>query len=285
MLSEAAGAPSSIGAAKCEMNTSLVMNLTALATLLPAAILAPFRKPGERGRVFWVLVAVAVAGPLVLSFLMNVGAWRTGFGATLWVSIAATMVVFAALAVVTAGARRLAPLLLPYLVLLGALATIWTSAPERPLTGLAPAAWLQAHIAVSVLTYALLTLAAVAGLAVLLQERAVRTRQPTALSRLLPSVADGESLQVRLLGGSELVLGLGLLTGMATQYLVSGTPLEFDHKTLFSLTTFAVIGLLLLAHLRTGVRGRRAARLVLLAYLLLTLAFPGVKFVTDVLLA
>lgn len=267
-----------------EMSSSLFLNLTALATLLPAAILAPFRKPGVGERAFWVLVGVAVAGPIVSSFLMNVGAWRTGFGASLWVSIAATLVVFVVLALATADARRLAPLLLPYLVLLGGLATIWASAPERPLTGLAPTAWLQVHIAVSVLTYALLTLAAVAGTAVLLQERAVRIRHPTALSRLLPSVAGGESLQVRLLGGSEVVLGLGLLTGMATQYLVSGALLAFDHKTLFSLTTFAVIGLLLLAHLRTGVRGRRAARLVLLAYLLLTIAFPGVKFVTDVLL-
>ncbi len=36
---------------------------------------------------------------------------------------------------------------------------------------------------------------------------------------------------------------------------------------------------------QTGIRGRRAARWALLAYLLLTLAYPGVKFVTDVLMA
>jgi ABC-type uncharacterized transport system permease subunit len=33
------------------------------------------------------------------------------------------------------------------------------------------------------------------------------------------------------------------------------------------------------------VRGRQAARFVLLAYLLVTLAYPGVKFVRDVILA
>jgi ABC-type uncharacterized transport system permease subunit len=42
---------------------------------------------------------------------------------------------------------------------------------------------------------------------------------------------------------------------------------------------------LLVAHYRSGMRGRRAARVVLLAYLLLTLGYPGVKFVTDVLMA
>jgi len=48
------------------------------------------------------------------------------------------------------------------------------------------------------------------------------------------------------------------------------------------LLAFAVIGALLVLHYRSGLRGQRAARLVLLAYLLLTLAYPGVKFVTDV---
>jgi ABC-type uncharacterized transport system permease subunit len=41
----------------------------------------------------------------------------------------------------------------------------------------------------------------------------------------------------------------------------------------------------LAAHFWIGIRGRRAARIVLLAYLLITLAYPGVKFVTDVVLS
>ena len=57
-----------------------------------------------------------------------------------------------------------------------------------------------------------------------------------------------------------------------------------SHKTAFSLATFAVIGMLLVLHHRVGIAGRRVARYVLLAYLLLTLAYPGVKFVTDVLI-
>ena len=47
---------------------------------------------------------------------------------------------------------------------------------------------------------------------------------------------------------------------------------------------FVVIAALLIVHQRTGLRGQRAARVVLLAYLLLTLAYPGVKFVTDVMM-
>ncbi len=67
--------------------------------------------------------------------------------------------------------------------------------------------------------------------------------------------------------------------------LTTGTVLVLEHKVLLALLSFAVIVLLLLAHLRTGIRGRRAAQLVMLAYLLISLGFPGVKFVTDVLMA
>jgi ABC-type uncharacterized transport system permease subunit len=61
--------------------------------------------------------------------------------------------------------------------------------------------------------------------------------------------------------------------------------LRLDHKTVLSLLAFALIGALLLVHQRFGLGGRRAARYGLVAYLLLTLAYPGVKFVTDVILA
>jgi hypothetical protein len=81
------------------------------------------------------------------------------------------------------------------------------------------------------------------------------------------------------------VLALGLVTGMALQYGETGSLLVLDHKTVLTITAFVVIGALLFAHFKTGLRGRKAARIVLLAYLLLTLGYPGVKFVTDVIMA
>ncbi len=133
-------------------------------------------------------------------------------------------------------------------------------------------------------TYGLCTLAAVAAAAAFLQERALKGKRPTALSRVLPSISDASRLQVRLLAVSEAVLALGIATGMSRDYLSSGRWLHFDHKTLLAVLAFLVIGALLFLHHRSGLRGQRAARLVLLAYLLLTLAYPGVKFVTDVLI-
>ncbi|MBF0304676.1 MAG: cytochrome c biogenesis protein CcsA [Alphaproteobacteria bacterium] len=265
------------------MQTTALWNLAALAALLPAALL-PWRRSGGRDGAFWLVLALAVVGSGGWAAAQLSDSWHSSLGVALWVSVAISAALFAILSAVVPFAWRLAPLLLPYLAALGVLAAILKGAELRPLGAGAPAAWLQLHILMSVLTYALATIGAVAALAAFLQERALKAKRPTPLTRLLPSVADAESLTVRLLAASEAVLGLGLATGMATQWFEIGRALAMDHKTLLSLLAFAVIGGLLLAHRLTGVRGRRAARLVLLAWLLLTLAYPGVKFVTQVLL-
>ncbi|MEO5374908.1 MAG: cytochrome c biogenesis protein CcsA [Alphaproteobacteria bacterium] len=265
------------------MANAVIYDLAALAAMVPAALVT-LRREGGRDAVYGLALAAAVAGPVALSALLLAGSWQTSLSIALWVSVAVSMVLFAGLAAVTAQGWRLTPLLVPYLAGLGLIATIWQTAPGHPLTADAPAAWVQFHILVSVTTYGLLTIAAVAALAAFLQERALKNRKRQGvLTRLLPSIADSERLSGRLLLACESVLGLGLASGMALQYLETGVLLRVDHKTLLSLMAFAVIGLLLVANRLVGMRGRAAARLVLLAYLLLTLAYPGVKFVTDVL--
>ena len=267
------------------MPTATLYSLSALAALVPATVLAWRRRDGTPDAAFWLLLAVAVAGPLTWAWIQFAGGWRTGLAPALWTTIVASLVVFAIVVASSREAWRLAPLLLPYLVLVAIAATIWQNEPERPLAASAPAGWISVHIVLSVLTYAILTVCAIAGASAFLQERALKAKRPDMLTGLLPSLSAAEAVELRLLGVSAVVLGLGVLTGMATEFFERGQLLVLDHKTLFSLATLAVILGLLVARQRSGLRGRRAARLVLLAYLLLTFAYPGVKFVTDVLLA
>lgn len=262
---------------------STLLSFGAFLALLPAALVS-FRRQDGPDALFYGLVTLAVAGPVAWVAAQMDGPWHTGFAMALWVTIAATMALFLVLALATRHAWQLAPLLLPYLAVLAVAALIWQREPERPMPGTVPAGWLDAHIVLAVATYGLLTIAAVAGLAVFLQERALKAKRPTALTRLLPAMAESETLEVQLLALAEAVLALGLLSGMAAAHFLGGSPLPFDHKTLLSVAAFVVIGILLLARYRNGIRGRRAARWALLAYLLLTLAYPGVKFVTDVLI-
>ena len=265
------------------MTTALLHNLAALLSLVPVTI-AVWRGRAARDRLFWALTAVALAGPFGLVAVRFGAAWSSGLSEALWVTVLAGILLFAMISAVSKQTWRLAGLLFPYLILLGLIATIGDQTGDAGRATAVPSGWVLVHILVSVVTYGLLTLAAIAGLAVLLRERSMRAKRRDALSDLLPSVADSERLQVRLLVASEAVLGIDVLIGMGIQFSNSGQLLAFDHKTLLTLGGFLLIGVLLFAHFRSGLRGRRAARLFLVGYLLITLGYPGVKFVRDVLL-
>ncbi len=263
------------------MNANTIMTVSAFLALIPATVYV--LKPREsRDLGFWAVALVALAGPLGWSLVQLSGEWHTGFSATLWLIVSSCTLLFILTSALTSHGWRLAPLLLPYLLLLGGLAAVWSQATEQPLMEMGPGR--QLHILCSLASYVLLTLAAVSGLAVFLHERALKQKIRPAFNSLLPSVMDSEALELQMLRAAESVLGLGILTGMATLYFETGRVMVFDHKTLFSLLAFGIIAVLLVMRTRTGVRGRQAARFVLLAYLLLTLGYPGVKFVTDVLI-
>ncbi len=267
----------------------LTYNLAALAALLPCAILPIKRSPGPgedvRDLAFWAVLAAAAAGSVAWTWGLFASAWQTGIAASLWITIATAYIMFALISMISAAFARLLALFGPYAVVLGSVATVWAQAPARAGTTKAAGVWLDLHITLSVATYALVTLAAMAALGVYLQERALKARKPSRLTAMLPSVADGEALQLRLLMASAIVLGVGLMTGAVIEILAGGGIFQLNHKILLSLLSFAVIVGLLIVHRVIGLAGRRAARYLLLAYLLLTLGYPGVKFVTDVILA
>jgi ABC-type uncharacterized transport system permease subunit len=264
---------------------NVTSHLVALVALTFATLVPLRREPGRDGP-FWGGLALALVATLAVALgpTLGEGQWRTGFSSALWVSVAMTLLLYGLLCKVEAAAWKVAALLLPYLLVLGVMATLWAGWSGPPLDERAPPFWTMLHIAVALVTYALLTLAAIAALAGFLQERALKKKRPSALTRRLPAAAEADGMAHALLISSEVVLGAGLATGSALLYLETRQLMVLDHKTLLSWLAFLAIGGILLARRWWGVRGRAAARWMLLAYLLLTLAFLGVKFVTDILL-
>lgn len=265
-----------------------ILNIAALLAVLPATIAGLRGHMVPTRRLYWLLLAVAVAGPVVWTVADGAYHWRTDLSFSLWVSVSASMVVYAVSAVFAADVARLAPVFLSLMTLLAGLAALsyadGVTHPSVQNAHLLDGGWLWLHILVSVATYALLAVAAAASLAALIQERALKRKRPLTTLAGLPSVLDCEGVIVRFLWLSEAVLVLGMATGTAINLTHEAPMLTFDHKTVFAIAAFVVIGALLIAHERTGARGRQVARLVLLAYLFVTLAYPGVKFVTSVLL-
>ncbi len=265
------------------MSTITSAEIAAILTLLPLAILAGLGRL-ERNTLGWMLLAAAVLGGSVPALTELQGGWRTGLAASLHVTASACLIVFAATSVLNAATLRLAALVGPYMILLivlGAIASVLQTEP--PLTA-PPGAWFAGHVLLAIGAYAALTLSALAACGVLLLERAFKARVESWATRVLPPLSETEALQNLLLKLAAILLLLALATGAANELLDEGQALAFTHKILLSFLAFAVVLILLVLHHRTGLRGRRAARWLLGGYLLLTLAYPGVKFVREILM-
>jgi len=141
---------------------------------------------------------------------------------------------------------------------------------------------LQLHALLALLAYATLAIATLLALMLWFQERALRQRQLGGWLRILPPLTQMETLLFRCLGAAFVLLSLTLLTGVL--FVDDLFAQDLGHKTVLSILSWVVLGVLLFGHWRWGWRGPRAAKLTLLAMALLLLAFFGSKFVYELVL-
>ncbi len=209
--------------------------------------------------------------------------WGVGLSTALMGNILATQIAFGLILIFSRETIRLAIFLGPYLLMIFLL-FVWSSlsVSEIPFEKWG-STWLVLHITSSILAYGLVTVGAIAGLATILRDRALKKRIRSRFLEQLPSVSSTSKIELLGLWSAEAVLGLGILFGMVAEFISTGHYFELSHKALFSILAFILIGVLLFLHLKSGLRGKFAARLCLTAYLLVSLGYLGVKFVNDIL--
>ncbi len=140
----------------------------------------------------------------------------------------------------------------------------------------------QLHAWLALLAYATLAIAALLAIVLWLQERAMRNREFHGWMRALPPLTELESLLFRTLNIGFLLLSAAILAGalfvgnLFQQHLV--------HKTVLSLVSWVIFGILLFGRWRWGWRGARAIRWTLVAMAILLLAFFGSQFVLELVL-
>ena len=142
---------------------------------------------------------------------------------------------------------------------------------------------LQLHAWLALLAYAALSIATLLALMLWFQERALRRRQLHGWLRALPPLVQLEELLFRSLGASFILLTLALLTGV--MFVENLLAQHLWHKTVLSVLSWIVLGVLLFGRWRFGWRGPRAVKLTLTSMALLLLAFFGSKYVLEMLLA
>ena len=141
---------------------------------------------------------------------------------------------------------------------------------------------LELHALLALLAYAALAVAALIAVMLWFQERALRQHQLRGWLRALPPLVQLEGLLFRSLAASFALLTLALVTGML--FVEDMMAQHLWHKTVLSVLSWLVLGVLLFGRWRFGWRGRRAVKLTLTSMALLLLAFFGSKFVLELLL-
>jgi ABC-type uncharacterized transport system permease subunit len=141
---------------------------------------------------------------------------------------------------------------------------------------------LQLHAWLALLAYAALAVAALLAVMLWFQERALRRRQLHGWLRALPPLVQLETLLFRSLAASFVILTLALVTGVL--FVQNLLAQHLWHKTVLSVLSWLVLGVLLFGRWRYGWRGARALKLVLTSMALLLFAYFGSKFVLELLL-
>jgi ABC-type uncharacterized transport system permease subunit len=261
------------------MRIDLLLSLTATLVLVAGA-LAGFRQPLPRDGRFWALIGAGVIGTGAAA-AASLAAVGFSIASALWLTGATVLAVFGLLAWARPVSVRLGTLLFPYVAVLGLIAVTFVGAPGAAAD---TSTWGLAHAAIALIANALVTVAAVAALAVVIQERALKARRRSALAGVLPGAAESEGVQGVLLGIAAAALALGVATGTAVQIEETGRVLVFNHKTILTVAALVLIAGLSLADFRSGIGGRRLARGILVGWLVLTLGFLGVIFVKQIIL-
>jgi ABC-type uncharacterized transport system permease subunit len=138
---------------------------------------------------------------------------------------------------------------------------------------------LNAHIALSVLAYAFVTVGAAFAIAMTLLDQRLRRRKALGWLSILPSLEALESALFQAIGAGFATLSLALFSGFF--FIQNLREQHLTHKVILSCLAWVILGILLLGRWRFGWRGRTALYWTLGGFVVLGLAYFGNKLVLE----
>jgi ABC-type uncharacterized transport system permease subunit len=141
---------------------------------------------------------------------------------------------------------------------------------------------LVAHVVLSTLAYALLSVAAALAIGVTLVHRRLRARKPVGGLRILPPLESLEATMFQAIVAGWIVLSLALFSGFV--FVEDLMAQHLAHKTILSCLAWGVFTVVIFGRWRYGWRGPLLTYWVLGGVLLLALAYFGAKIVLEVVL-
>jgi ABC-type uncharacterized transport system permease subunit len=243
--------------------------------------------PARRGAVVSGVATLAwvLHGAALWPDMLSNGTLRVGFAfmlsAALWISVAAWWIENRTVAL--EGMRRM---IMPGAGVSAVLPRLFPGS-LMPMEAQTPAfGW---HVAVAIMAYSTLTIAAFHAVLMALQETRLHTRSATkgwlgAAIDQLPALMTMEKLLFRMIGIGFVLLSLTVLSGIVFSEQLFGRALRWDHKNVFALLSWLLFAALLAGRRWRGWRGKTALRFTLAGFATLALAYVGSRFVFEVVL-
>lgn len=163
------------------------------------------------------------------------------------------------------------------LVFILTLAANLISSPNAARHELLRSLWFYIHIPTTFLGYAAFFVAFSAGIMYLIQERELKRKRPQAFYYRLPSLEICDDLGYRSLSVGFPLLTVGIVAGALWASRSLTQPWGGDPKIIWSLITWLVYAVLIHYRLSAGLRGRRAAMMSIVGFVIVLLTFLGTR--------
>ena len=137
--------------------------------------------------------------------------------------------------------------------------------------------WLTAHVGTTFMGNGMFALTFVAAIMYLIQERQIKKKRFGTFYSRLPSLQTLDSVNYYSLMYGFPFLTIGMITGSIYAQYSLGTYWRWDPKEVWSLITWLFYAALLHERLAVGWRGRRAAVMSIICFLILIFTFIGVS--------
>lgn len=141
---------------------------------------------------------------------------------------------------------------------------------------------LKAHVLLSAAAYSLLSVAAALAVLLAIQDYRLRNHRQLGWFRHLPALEEMEGLMFGAIGTGFAILSLALFSGLF--FVDNLFAQHLAHKTILSLVSWVIFGVIVIGRMRFGWRGRSALMWILGGFLFLALAYFGSKIVLELFL-
>ena len=137
--------------------------------------------------------------------------------------------------------------------------------------------WLNIHPMVLMMAYTGFANAFGVGVALLVQERQIKSRKPSELCYRLPALEELDRLHLLTLAFSWPVMTVGLVMGAVWSHEAYGRAWGWTAKETMALVTWGLYGACLYCHRFGGLRGRRSVHLAMAAFASVLVTLLGFK--------